>query len=156
MDQAPKSREELLSVYGYDIRNEEAPPKARRRRRYGYVHTCTLLIFIYSFSYQSLNYLLLSSRGPNKYTRSWEDEEAYSRPLSAFIVEKEGDVKKGRKPRLMKRGGGPGSTFRNNNASGDEESGSGSMKQEFPALSSSQDNGVCLISNWLLTFLTNT
>lgn len=37
MDQAPKSREELLMVYGYDIRNEEAPPKARRRRRYGYV-----------------------------------------------------------------------------------------------------------------------
>lgn len=35
-DQAPKSREELVAVYGYDIRNEEGPPRARRRRRYGY------------------------------------------------------------------------------------------------------------------------
>ena len=34
-DQAPKSREELIAVYGYDIRNEEGPPRARRRRRYG-------------------------------------------------------------------------------------------------------------------------
>lgn len=42
-EQAPKSREELLMVYGYDIRNEEAPPKARRRRRYGWV-----LLFLHS------------------------------------------------------------------------------------------------------------
>jgi protein CASC3 len=34
-DQRPKSREELIAVYGYDIRNEEGPPRARRRRRYG-------------------------------------------------------------------------------------------------------------------------
>lgn len=34
-DQAPKSREELIAIYGYDIRNEEGPPRARRRRRYG-------------------------------------------------------------------------------------------------------------------------
>ncbi|KAG0723544.1 Protein CASC3 [Chionoecetes opilio] len=53
-DQAPKSREELIAAYGYDIRNEEGPPRARRRRRYG--------------------------RGPNKYTRNWEDLDAYSKP----------------------------------------------------------------------------
>jgi protein CASC3 len=35
VEQAPKSREELIAVYGYDIRNEEGPPRARRRRRYG-------------------------------------------------------------------------------------------------------------------------
>ncbi|XP_054290270.1 protein CASC3-like isoform X1 [Macrosteles quadrilineatus] len=52
-EQKPKSTQELIDTYGYDIRNEEAPPKARRRRRYG--------------------------RGPNKYTRNWEDEEAYTR-----------------------------------------------------------------------------
>lgn len=34
-EQMPKSKQELIETYGYDIRNEEAPPKARRRRRYG-------------------------------------------------------------------------------------------------------------------------
>lgn len=34
-EQAPKSHAELVAVYGYDIRNEEGPPRARRRRRYG-------------------------------------------------------------------------------------------------------------------------
>lgn len=34
-EQAPKSRSELVSIYGYDIRNEDGPPRARRRRRYG-------------------------------------------------------------------------------------------------------------------------
>ncbi|KAJ8949523.1 hypothetical protein NQ314_008220 [Rhamnusium bicolor] len=53
-EQAPKSRTELISIYGYDIRNEDGPPRARRRRRYG--------------------------RGPNKYTRNWEDEDAYNKP----------------------------------------------------------------------------
>ncbi|XP_066249330.1 protein CASC3 [Euwallacea similis] len=53
-EQMPKSRSELIAIYGYDIRNEEGPPRARRRRRYG--------------------------RGPNKYTRNWEDEDAYSKP----------------------------------------------------------------------------
>ncbi|XP_058792026.1 protein CASC3-like isoform X2 [Phymastichus coffea] len=52
-EQAPKSHAELIAVYGYDIRNEEGPPRARRRRRYG--------------------------RGPNKYTRNWEDEDAYGK-----------------------------------------------------------------------------
>lgn len=55
-DQAPKSKTELVSIYGYDIRNEDGPPRARRRRRYG--------------------------RGPNKYTRNWEDEDAYNK---AFV-----------------------------------------------------------------------
>ncbi|XP_063237572.1 protein CASC3 [Bacillus rossius redtenbacheri] len=56
-EQAPKSREELVAMYGYDIRCEEGPPRARRRRRYG--------------------------RGPNKYTRNWEDVEAYGKPAAA-------------------------------------------------------------------------
>ncbi|KAJ8926082.1 hypothetical protein NQ315_009938 [Exocentrus adspersus] len=56
-EQAPKSRSELIAIYGYDIRNEDGPPRARRRRRYG--------------------------RGPNKYTRNWEDEDAYSKPATA-------------------------------------------------------------------------
>ncbi|XP_064466174.1 protein CASC3-like isoform X2 [Ornithodoros turicata] len=51
-EQAPKSREELINTYGYDIRSEGMAPRARRRRRY--------------------------SRGPNKYTRSWQDEDAYA------------------------------------------------------------------------------
>ncbi|XP_045761930.1 protein CASC3-like isoform X2 [Maniola jurtina] len=55
-EQMPKSRDELVAIYGYDIRNEDAPPHARRNRRYG--------------------------RGPNKYTRTWEDEEAYKRQVA--------------------------------------------------------------------------
>lgn len=51
-EQAPKTSEELVDIYGYDIRSEQMPPRARRRRRYG--------------------------RGPNKYQRNWEDEDAYS------------------------------------------------------------------------------
>merc|ERR1719259_308721 len=51
LEQEPKSKDELVSAYGYDIRNEDNAPRARRRRRYG--------------------------RGPNKYTRKWEDMEAY-------------------------------------------------------------------------------
>jgi len=54
LDQEPKSKDELVASYGYDIRNEDNAPRARRRRRYG--------------------------RGPNKYTRNWEDEDAYSKP----------------------------------------------------------------------------
>lgn len=55
-EQAPKSRAELVNSYGYDIRNEDGPPRSRRRRRYG--------------------------RGPNKYTRNWEDEKAYAKLTS--------------------------------------------------------------------------
>ncbi|GFT70012.1 protein CASC3 [Nephila pilipes] len=52
-EQHPKSRNELIETYGYDIRNEDGPPRARRRRRYG--------------------------RGPTKYDRNWEDVTAYGR-----------------------------------------------------------------------------
>ncbi|XP_054719261.1 protein CASC3-like [Uloborus diversus] len=52
-EQFPKSRHELIETYGYDIRNEDGPPRARRRRRYG--------------------------RGPTKYERNWEDVSAYGR-----------------------------------------------------------------------------
>ncbi|XP_077501547.1 uncharacterized protein LOC144112623 [Amblyomma americanum] len=51
-EQGPKTSEELVSTYGYDIRTEPMPPRGRRRERYG--------------------------RGPNKYQRNWEDEEAYT------------------------------------------------------------------------------
>ncbi|XP_077501545.1 uncharacterized protein LOC144112622 [Amblyomma americanum] len=51
-EQGPKTSEELVSIYGYDIRTETMPPRGRRRERYG--------------------------RGPNKYQRNWEDEEAYT------------------------------------------------------------------------------
>lgn len=47
----------MISTYGYDIRNEDNPPKARRTRRYG--------------------------RGPNKYTRNWKDGDAYARRAEA-------------------------------------------------------------------------
>lgn len=56
-EQTPKSRDELVQTYGYDIRNEDDAPKARRRRRYG--------------------------RGPNKYTRQWQDEDAYGKLRSS-------------------------------------------------------------------------
>ena len=56
LDQAPKSRDELVNIYGYDIRNEDNAPKARRRRHYG--------------------------RGPNVYTRKWDDENAYGKARS--------------------------------------------------------------------------
>jgi protein CASC3 len=50
-EQAPKSRSELVSAYGYDIRTEDCAPRSRRQRRYG--------------------------RHQPKYDRNWEDEEAY-------------------------------------------------------------------------------
>lgn len=52
-EQAPKSRSELVSAYGYDIRNEDNAPRPRRQRRYG--------------------------RHQSKYDRNWEDEEAYKK-----------------------------------------------------------------------------
>jgi protein CASC3 len=58
-EQIPKSKDELVDIYGYDIRNEDDPPKARRRRRYG--------------------------RGPNKYTRQWQDENAYGKAMPPNI-----------------------------------------------------------------------
>merc|ERR1719297_200739 len=62
MEQTPKNEDELVAAYGYDIRNEDAAPRARRRRRYG--------------------------RGPNKYTRSWKDEDAYVKPPAAPVKAK--------------------------------------------------------------------
>lgn len=56
-EQAPKSQAELVFAYGYDIRSEDGPPKARRKRRY--------------------------ARGPNRYTRNWEDEDAYQKSSGA-------------------------------------------------------------------------
>jgi len=64
-EQGPKSNNELVDSYGYDIRVEEGAPRARRRRRYG--------------------------RGPNKYDRTWEDEEAYSRPRGRGGATSRGD-----------------------------------------------------------------
>ena len=55
-EQTPKSKDELVNTYGYDIRNEDNPPKARRKRRY--------------------------ARGAVKYTRQWQDENAYGRGRS--------------------------------------------------------------------------
>ena len=48
-EQAPKSRSELVSIYGYDIRNEDGPPRARRRRRYGYVFFLNMKWFYYVY-----------------------------------------------------------------------------------------------------------
>ncbi|KAG5673072.1 hypothetical protein PVAND_003147 [Polypedilum vanderplanki] len=56
-EQAPKSKAELVSAYGYDIRNEDCPPRPRRQRRYG--------------------------RHQSKYSRNWEDEEAYKKQQSS-------------------------------------------------------------------------
>ncbi|XP_077557665.1 uncharacterized protein LOC144172945 isoform X1 [Haemaphysalis longicornis] len=54
-EQSPKTKEELVEVYGYDIRSGTMPPHARGRQRY--------------------------SRGPNRYQRNWEDENATSARL---------------------------------------------------------------------------
>lgn len=57
-EQNPKARDELVAIYGYDIRDEDNAPRARRRRRYG--------------------------RGPSKYTRKWDDEDAYGKLPARF------------------------------------------------------------------------
>lgn len=61
-EQAPKSRAELVSAYGYDIRSEDGPPRPRRQRRYG--------------------------RHQSKYSRNWEDEEAYKKSQSIKPITK--------------------------------------------------------------------
>lgn len=58
-EQAPKSRSELVSAYGYDIRNEDNAPRPRRQRRYG--------------------------RHQSKYDRNWEDEDAYKKSQAAKV-----------------------------------------------------------------------
>ena len=77
-EQAPKTREELVSTYGYDIRNEDSAPRARRRRRYG--------------------------RGPNKYTRDWKDEKAYDGPEKTEKPAKNAETKPRRQPEAKKNG----------------------------------------------------
>lgn len=77
MEQTPKNQDELVAAYGYDIRNEDAAPRARRRRRYG--------------------------RGPNKYTRSWKDEDAYVKPATTTakpVPEKKPGVKTGKSVKI--------------------------------------------------------
>lgn len=59
-EQAPKSHSELVSAYGYDIRSEDGPPKVKRNKHYG--------------------------RGPTKYDRNWEDENAYGKQMAAKRV----------------------------------------------------------------------
>lgn len=36
-EQMPKTQDELLVIYGYDIRNELEAPRARRHHKYGWV-----------------------------------------------------------------------------------------------------------------------
>ncbi|GFW89998.1 protein CASC3 [Trichonephila clavipes] len=74
-EQHPKSRNELIETYGYDIRNEDGPPRARRRRRYG--------------------------RGPTKYDRNWEDVTAYGRERRGGPR----GISRGRRPGGRFRGG---------------------------------------------------
>lgn len=59
-DQKPKSRDELISIYGYDIRNENEAPKLQRRSRYG--------------------------KGPQKYSRRSEDESAYAKKALRKVI----------------------------------------------------------------------
>lgn len=75
-EQAPKSRTELVSAYGYDIRSEEGPPKVKRSKHYG--------------------------RGPTKYDRNWEDENAYGKQVVAKRVPR-GPPKGEDFPRLNER-----------------------------------------------------
>ncbi|KAI8432917.1 hypothetical protein MSG28_013827 [Choristoneura fumiferana] len=117
-EQVPKSRDELVSIYGYDIRNEDAPPHARRNRRYGYRWRDEVLKDLLDLRVEYLQELTQHrkpwrnrcrrprltlghsalvvvivivvseiqggvGRGPNKYTRTWEDEEAYRRQTAA-------------------------------------------------------------------------
>ncbi len=101
LDQAPKSKDELVEAYGYDIRDEDNAPRARRRRRYG--------------------------RGPNKYTRNWEDEEAY---------EKGGGGEERRGGRRGGRGGGRGAATEGGATSGRGKIKAGATRTEedFPQL----------------------
>ncbi|GAB6028245.1 hypothetical protein CHUAL_002432 [Chamberlinius hualienensis] len=85
-EQNPKSINELVNVYGYDIRNEEGPPHARRRRRYG--------------------------RGPSKYTRKWEDEAAYNSGTPTKGKEGESFRRGSYRGRRGSRGGGGGERTR--------------------------------------------
>lgn len=75
-EQAPKSSSELVTAYGYDIRSEDGPPKVKRSKHYG--------------------------RGPTKYERNWEDENAYGKQAVAKRVPR-GPPKGEDFPRLNER-----------------------------------------------------
>ncbi|XP_022246999.1 protein CASC3-like isoform X4 [Limulus polyphemus] len=115
-EQAPKSHEEVVAVYGYDIRSEDGPPRARRRRRYG--------------------------RGPNKYTRNWQDEDAY---VTGLVSER------GNRGRRRGRGRGRGQRqYRDDSFTHEDNEGRGNSKstkdasdslintEDFPSLPSQQ------------------
>lgn len=114
-EQVPKTKEELVSAYGYDIRVEDSAPRARRRRRYG--------------------------RGPNKYTRNWEDEEAYepktgpAGPKSP-AAGREPELEEEQQPPLPPRDGGGRGRGRGS------KSNEGPLKiedaEQFPALESQE------------------
>lgn len=99
-EQAPKSRAELVSAYGYDIRSEDGPPRARRRRRY--------------------------ARGPNKYTRNWEDEDAYSK--SNNVNEHTRPRKSLPRPEEFPELGGNGGATNNNSSLNSSGSGGGKSR----------------------------
>ncbi|XP_015598571.1 protein CASC3 isoform X2 [Cephus cinctus] len=124
-EQAPKSHEELIAVYGYDIRNEEGPPRARRRRRYG--------------------------RGPNKYTRNWEDEDAYGKTAGTVTPAKGGGRKSRGGEEFPALGANNSKDSSQNSPVGTEEpvitsawysnkNKSQSKVQDFPPLQSQSDN----------------
>ena len=101
-EQQPKTREELVNAYGYDIRNEDSAPRARRRRRYG--------------------------RGPNKYTRKWDDEKAYEPRNGGGGPKSEVTSKSG------PRGGAEKREFRDSNEKLSSTAPRKSDLEEFPPL----------------------
>ncbi|XP_055940047.1 protein CASC3-like isoform X2 [Argiope bruennichi] len=113
-EQHPKSRTELIETYGYDIRNEDGPPRARRRRRYG--------------------------RGPTKYDRNWEDVTAYGR--EKFRGSPRGNSR-GRRASGRFRGGpgfrGRGRRDSNANSPRENEAEDLSANEEVPTKQESED-----------------
>ena len=95
-----------MSAYGYDIRNEDNAPRARRRRRYG--------------------------RGPNKYTRKWEDMEAYGPQANQARQqgEREGTGKDLKDPKDRRPKGDK-----------DGRKKEGELEEDFPALSQPTSEG---------------
>lgn len=75
MQQGPKSDHELVATYGYDIRQEEGAPRFKNYSSY-----IIVLCYTYLYSIYRARRRRRYGRGPNKYDRTWEDEEAYSRP----------------------------------------------------------------------------
>ncbi|OTF72475.1 hypothetical protein BLA29_000173 [Euroglyphus maynei] len=61
-DQRPKTREELINIYGYDIRTETDAPRLNRRSKYG--------------------------KGPQRYSRRSDDENAYAKKTLRKVIMK--------------------------------------------------------------------